>query len=158
VAITIAASVVKKYIQGGMRVGLMASDTSHFLLPPERTEDHLWQIMEALALIKNDWKITLNDLVAQNMDSFRDNPLVIIIATSGTEGLMDLIRQLKNRVDSAVVVLLDASSFPGHRGPAAVDVSRSLTWVGAQVYTVRKGEELGKALDSKTTRLQPLLV
>lgn len=158
VAITIAASVVKKYIQGGMRVGVMASDTVHFLLPPERTEDHLWQIMEALAIMKNDWKLTLNDIVAQNLDSFRDNPLVIIIATSGTDGLMDLIRQLKNRVDSAVVVLLDAASFPGRRGPTAADISRTLTWAGAQVYTVRKGEELGKALDSKTTRLQPLLV
>jgi len=157
-AISVAASVVKKYVQGGMRVGIMASDVNHLLLPPDRTENHLWQIMEAFALMKNDWKLNLYDIVAQNMDSFRDNPLVIIIATSATEGLMDVIRQLKNRVDSAVVVLLDAASFPGSHGPAAADISRTLTWAGAQVYIVRKGEELGKALDSKTTRLQPLLV
>jgi len=158
VAITIAASVVKKYVQGGMRVGLMASDADHVVVPPERTEEHLWQIMEALAVMKNDWRMSLNDIVAQNLDAFRDNPLVIIVATTGTDGIMDVIRQLRNRVDSAVVVLLDGASFLERRGPAAADVSRTLTLAGAQVYTVRKGEELSKTLDSKTTRLQPLLV
>lgn len=156
-AITIAASVVRKYLQGGMRVGIMASDEKRLMLPPERTDEHLWQIMAALALMKNDWKLTLNEVVAQNLDSFRDNPLVIIITTSAAEGLLDIVRQLKNRADSVVFVLLDAASY-GRHGTAAADVSRTLTWSGGQVYTVRKGEELGKALDSKTTRLQPLLV
>jgi uncharacterized protein (DUF58 family) len=135
----------------------MASDEKRLMLPPERTDEHLWQIMAALALMKNDWKLTLNEVVAQNLDSFRDNPLVIIITTSAAEGLLDIVRQLKNRADSVVFVLLDAASY-GRHGTAAADVSRTLTWSGGQVYTVRKGEELGKALDSKTTRLQPLLV
>jgi uncharacterized protein (DUF58 family) len=155
-AITIAASLVRKYLHGGMRVGMIASDDRRYFAPTERGEKHLWEILEVLALMKGDWKIKLNEVVSQHLDSFRDNPLVIIVATSATESLMDTVHQLKNRVDSVVVVLLDIASFQGR--PATVDNSRALTWAGAQVYTIRKGEELVKALDSRTTRIHPLMV
>ncbi|HEX9896827.1 MAG TPA: DUF58 domain-containing protein [Dehalococcoidales bacterium] len=155
-AITIAASLVRKYLQGGMRVGMIASDDRRYFAPAERGEEHLWEILEVLALMKSDWKTKLNEIVSQHLDSFRDNPLVIIVATSMTEGLMDTVHQLKNRVDSLVVVLLDIDSFKGR--PSGVDTSRTLIWAGAQVYTVRKDEELAKALDSRTTRIHPLMV
>jgi uncharacterized protein (DUF58 family) len=155
-AITIAASLVRKYLQGGMRVGIMASDDRRYFAPAERGEEHLWEILEVLALMKGDWKTELNEVVSQHLDSFRDNPLVIIVATSATESLMETVHQLKNRADSVVVVLLDIASFQGR--PSTLDNSRVLTWVGAQVYTVRKGEELTKALDSRTTRIHPLMV
>jgi uncharacterized protein (DUF58 family) len=155
-AITIAASLVRKYLQGGMRVGIMASDDRRYFAPAERGEEHLWEILEVLALMKGDWKTELNEVVSQHLDSFRDNPLVIIVATSATESLMETVHQLKNRADSVVVVLLDIASFQGR--PSTLDNSRVLTWVGAQVYTVRKGEELAKALDSRTTRIHPLMV
>lgn len=154
-AITIAASLVRKYLQGGMRVGMIASDEQRYFAPTERGEEYLWEILEKLALMKGDWKTQLNEVVLQHLDRFRDNPLVIIVATSATEGMLDIVHQLKNRVDSVVVVLLDIASFQGR--PSTIDNSRILTWAGAQVYTVRQGEELAKALDSRTTRIHPLM-
>jgi uncharacterized protein (DUF58 family) len=154
-AITIAASLVRKYLQGGMRVGMIASDEQRYFAPTERGEEYLWEMLEALALMKGDWKTKLSEVVFQHLDSFRDNPLVIIVATSATDGMIDIVHQLKNRVDSVVVVLLDIASFQGR--PSTIDNSRTLTWAGAQVYTVRKGEELAKALDSRTTRIHPLM-
>lgn len=154
-AITIAASLVRKYLQGGMRVGMIVSDEQRYFVPTERGEEYLWEMLETLALMKGDWKTKLSEVVLQHLDSFRDNPLVIIVATSATDGMVDIVHQLKNRVDSVVVVLLDIASFQGH--PSTIDNSRTLTWAGAQVYTVRKGEELAKALDSRTTRIHPLM-
>lgn len=155
-AVTIAASLVRKYIEGGMRVGLISSDDRTKFFPAERGENHLWDILEALALFKNDWKTTLNEVVVQRTDCFQDNPFIIMVATSATKDLMETVHLLKNRVDSVVVVLLDIASFRGR--PSTFDSYRALTSVGAQVYTVRKGEEIAKALDSRTTRIHPLLV
>lgn len=155
-AITVAASIIEKYVKGGMRVGLLAADNKQSLVMPERGEEHLWQLLAILALMKTGWKMTLSQTVLQNLDSIRDNPLVIIIATSATPNLMETIHQLKNRVDSVVVVLLDVASWGGR--PLSTEIARTLTWSGAQVYTVRKSDELSQALDSKTSRRQPLLV
>ena len=155
-AITIAASMVRKYLQSGMRVGVIASDDQPYFTYAERGEEHLWEILEKLAIIKADPKTKLNEVVSQHSDTFRDNPLVIIIATSLTENLMEIVHQLKNRIDSVVVVLIDIGSFKGR--PSTVDISRTLILAGAQVYTVRKGEEIAKALDSRTTRIHPLMM
>jgi uncharacterized protein (DUF58 family) len=155
-AITIAASLVRKYIESGMRVGLMASDDRTQFFPAERGEVHLWNILEALALIKDDWRTTLNEVVSMHTDVFHDNPFVLIVATSATKNIMETVHLLKNRVDSVVVVLLDIASFRGR--PSDLETFRALTWVGAQIYTVKKGEEISKALDSRTTRIHPLMV
>lgn len=155
-AITIAASLVRKYIESGMRVGLISSDDRSWFFPAERGENHLWNILEALALLKNDLKTTLNEVASQHTDTFHDNPFIIIVATSATRDLMRTVHLLKNRVDSLVVVLLDIASFKGN--PSTADTFRALSTVGAQVYTVRKGEEISKALDSRTTRIHPLMV
>lgn len=154
-AITIAASLVRKYVQSGMRVGVMASDDHQCFTTAERGEDHLWEILEALALMKTDWNLKLKEIVSRYADNLRDNPLVIIIATSATEGLVEIVRQLKNKADSVIVVLLDIPSFKDQ--PSSLDTSRVLSWAGAQVYTIRKGEELAKALDSRTTHIHPLM-
>jgi uncharacterized protein (DUF58 family) len=154
-AITIAASLVRKYIQSGMRVGMIASSESQYFTPAERGEEHLWEILGTLAFMKSDRKTKFNEVVLQHLESFRDNPLIIIVATSVTEALIDTIRQLKNRIDTVVVVMLDIASFQDK--PSTVDNSRVLILAGVQVYTVRKGEELAKALDSRTTRIHPLM-
>jgi hypothetical protein len=112
--------------------------------------------MDAMALMQPDWKVKLSDIVFDHLDSLRDNPLVIIVATSATEGLVDIVHELKNRVDSVIAVLLDVASYGGRQ--AASDIARTLMWHGAQVYIVRKGEDLTAALDSRHTRVHPLTV
>ncbi|MDD5190899.1 MAG: DUF58 domain-containing protein [Dehalococcoidales bacterium] len=155
-AIVIAASVAQNYLQGGMKVGLMASDAERSYVAPERGQAQLWQILEKLALMKTDWRSTLKETVNKNLDDIRDNPLVIIIATTTSTGLIDTIRQLKNRVDAVVVILLDVASWQG--SPILTDMQRTLTWTGAQVYMVHKGEKIATALDSKITHVHPYMV
>jgi hypothetical protein len=137
-----------------MRVGLMASDKNHSLVIPERGEPQLWQILEKLALMKTDWKYTLNEAVNGNLNKIHDNPLVIIVATTTSAGLLETIHQLKNRVDSVVVILLDVASWKG--SPVLSDLGRTLALTGAQVYHIFKGDELTKALDSKVSHLHPV--
>jgi len=155
-AITIAASVASDYLQGGMRVGLMAGDANRTLLLPARGELQRWKILEKLALTETDWNGNLLEIVNNNLDKLRDNPLLIIIATTTSVNLPEVIRLLRRRVDTVVVILLDAASWTGNR--MLTEMGRTLAWTGAQVYTVYKGDDLAKALDSKATHLHPVTV
>jgi len=145
--ITVAASLIRKYLESGMRVGVAASGDQTYLVPPDRGEDHLWRVLEALALIKATGKVPIGQLILQHMERFRDNPDVIIVTTSAAAQLLDAVRQLRSRTDSVVVVLLDAASFGGEG--SAIDVAHSLSRAGVQVYVVRQGDEVARVLDNK---------
>ncbi len=148
-SITIAASLIKKYIDNGMRVGLAAAGDQPYLLPPERGEQHLWRMLETLALMKASGKVTIDQLISDEIEHFKGDSTTIIITPSDTEQVMAAIRQLKNRGNLTVAVLLDSASFGGTL--SSIHTARSLTLTGTQVYIVRKGDELARALDSRVS-------
>jgi len=145
--VAIGASLIRKYVESGMRVGMLAQGDQSCLFPPERSEEHLWRILEALALVKATGRVSIAELLSDKMGHFRDNPAVIIITPSATGQLLDVIRHLRGRVESIVVILLDAGSFGGDT--TAMDISHNLTMTGVKVYTVRKGDELARVLDDR---------
>lgn len=144
-AITMAASMVKKCLQSGMGVGILASDERHSLIAPETGEKQLWDILETLALMKANRELALSELCSYHLDSFRHNSLVIIIATSASENLVEVVPQLRNRVASIVVILMDAASFGGP--PWSSQMAQTLIRSGAQVYTIGKGANLLKVAE-----------
>jgi uncharacterized protein (DUF58 family) len=125
-----------------MQVGILASDERHSLITPETGEKQLWDILETLALMRANKGLTLSELFSYHLDSFCHNPLVIIIATSASENLVEAVSQLRNRVASTVVILLDVASFGGP--PWSSQMAQALIWSGAQVYTMGKGASLVK--------------
>jgi uncharacterized protein (DUF58 family) len=143
--VTIAASMVKGCLQSGMQVGILASDERHSFITPETGEKQLWDILETLALMKANRELTLSELFSYHPGSFRHNPLVIIIATSASENLAEVIPQLRNRVASMLVILVDAASFGGP--PWSIQMAQSLIRSGAQVYTIEKGANLVKVAE-----------
>ena len=149
--VTIAASLARKHIQSGMRVGLLASGEQMYLIPPERGDDHLWRMLEALALIEATGTVPVSQVISDNMEYFRGNSTVIVVTPSITGGLAEAMRQLRNRVDSIVVVLLDPASFGGETSMA--NAARNLSTTGVQVYVVRQGDELARALDNRASLL-----
>jgi uncharacterized protein (DUF58 family) len=149
--VTIAASLARKHLQSGMRVGLAASGEQTYLIPPERGDDHLWRMLEALALIRATGEVSVGQVISDHMEYLRGNSTVIIVTPAITGSLADAVRQLKNRVDSIVVVLLDPASFGGETSMA--NAARNLSSTGVQVYIVRQGDELARALDNRASLL-----
>jgi uncharacterized protein (DUF58 family) len=146
-AIAIAASVIKKYVQGGMRVGLLVSGNE--TIKPDWGDEHQWRLLKDLALVQTNQAATFQESIGQNTGIFKDNPLVVLIATSITPGLIDTVQKIKNWGGSIVVVHLEIVSWGGQRSsPNRVYVMQRL---GARVFSIRKTDELASALDSKAT-------
>ena len=149
--VTIAASLVKKHLDSGMRVGLAASGDETYFIPPDRGEEHLWRLLEALAVMKATGEVSVGQLISDQMERLRGNSIVIVITPSVTGELFDATRRLKNRVDAVVAVQLDPASFGGPT--SALNVARNLSSTGVQVYVIRQGDELARALDHRVSLL-----
>lgn len=150
-AVTIAASMAKKHLDTGMRVGLMAFADQFHYIPPDRGEEHLWRILQALATARATGEEPVGRLLSDQMEHLRGSSIVIVVTPSVSGELFDATRQLRNRVDAVVVVQLDASSFGGN--PGALNIARNLSATGVQVYVVRRGDELASALDHRVSLL-----
>jgi uncharacterized protein (DUF58 family) len=150
-AVNVAASLVKKHLDAGMRVGLLASGDRFYNISPDRGEEHLWRLLETLAVARAAGETSIDLLVADQIDLLRGNAIIIIITPSVTGGLFDATRQLRNRVDAVVAVQLDVSSFGGE--PGALNIARNLSAIGVQVYVIRQGDELASALDHRVSLL-----
>ena len=150
-AVNVAASLVKKHLDAGMRVGLLAADDQFYRIQPDRGEEHLWRILGALAVVRASGEMPVERLIANQMELLRGDSIVVIVTPSVSGGLLDTTRQLRNRVDTAVVVQFDVSSFGGD--PGALNMARNLSAIGVQVYVIRQGDELASALDHRVSLL-----
>lgn len=148
-AVTIAASLIRHHLENGMKVGMISEGDHSPVFSPARGEQYLWGMLEALAVIKAQGNLPLGQLVLRHVDEFKDDPVIIVIATSNSGQVVEAIRRLKTRVESVVVILMDSPSFGDKQ--EVINTAQNLTFSGAQVYVVKQGDELSKALDSRVS-------
>ncbi len=144
-AITIATSLAKKYIDGGKNVGLISSGDRSYLFLPETGDEHLQEMMEALAVIKSTSNLSLDALLSSQEERFQPGDAIVVITPSGNVQVP--LRRIVNRSTVVSAILLDAFSFGGKVN--AADTARSLIGSGIHVYLVRRGTQIVRALDSR---------
>ena len=144
--VTIAASLMKKYIDSGKQVGLIASGDQPYFFPAETGDEHLLLVLKALALMRATGGVPVDQLISQEMEYFDTDSIIIIITPSTSGQIASTVRYLENRGNTVIVILLDSISFGG-TGSGAI-TAKSLISSGTQVYLVRCGQDLARALDS----------
>ena len=123
----------------------MASGERSFLFIPENGEEHLEEIMRALAVIDADSTLSLDGLVTAQEERFEPGAAVVVISPS--PNIQAPLRRLVNRGTVVTAVLLDAASFGGKT--TAMEISRILVSSGIHSYLVRRGAQISRALDSR---------
>ena len=153
-SITVAASLAKKYIDSGKRVGLIASGDQPYLFLPEAGEQHLQHILQALALMKATGKVPIDTLLTSEIGRFDADSAVIVITPSDNQGIRMPLRRMVNRGTIVIAILLDSISFGG--ATSGANAARSLISSGLNVYVIRRGLEIARALDSRvvSSRIQ----
>lgn len=146
--VTAAASLVKKYLDNGMRVGLKVNDRQVNSIPLNSGNSHYLQILEQLTGVNTDGDRPLYNLLVDPVQFGSGHRTVIVITPESNEQIIDALRALKNHGHSVVAVFIDSLSFGGLASPDYA--VRNLGTAGVQAYIIRKGDNLARALDSST--------
>ncbi|MBI4303666.1 MAG: DUF58 domain-containing protein [Chloroflexi bacterium] len=144
---TIAAALIKKYIENDKQVGLIAAAERPYFFQPQTGNQHFWQMMEALALMKATGEEPIDHVISREAERFGIDSTVIIVTPSVSRRIASSVRHMKRRGATVVAVLLDSITFGGTAG--AANIASGLMANGLQVYIVRHGDDLAKALDSR---------
>ncbi|MBI2836405.1 MAG: DUF58 domain-containing protein [Chloroflexi bacterium] len=145
--VTIAASLVKKYLEEGLKVGLALSSDPIGIFRPDRGEDHLDRMLEALALVQPNGQVPVDRFVASCAQQMGSDATAVIVSPAAAPLLGEAARQLRIRRNAVGVVWLDRASFGGAAGPP--NIARNLSLLGIHMHIVRKGDDLALALDSR---------
>lgn len=110
-AISAAASISSYFIKQGQSVGLSSASKQMVTLPAERGERQLGKILETLAYLKCDGKLSLAGLVQSQFMQLQRGSTVVLVTASPDEDVIIAVDSLLYRDMRPVVVLIEASSF-----------------------------------------------
>ena len=143
-AVSIGASLAKRYLDAGLPVGLVAYGDERYFLPAETGPGQLQRLLQYLALSKAEGTTPL-EVALPNEEPLwsHQSTLVVVTASPSVEWVLAL-RELARRGVKVVVVLLDNRSFGG-----VLDTSPVLERLyveGVPTYPVRRGDNIRLAL------------
>ena len=145
--ITVAASLARKYLDGGKKVGLITTGDRSYLMSPQTGEEHLQNILHSLALIKATGDMPIDSLLDSRAEQLAAESIIIVIMSSANPGIAKSLRHVIDRRGKVIVILLDSFSFGGVS--TSDNNPRYLSSIGFHVYMVRQGMEMSRALDSR---------
>ena len=145
--ITVAASLARKYLDGGKKVGLITTGDRSYLMSPQTGEEHLQNILHSLALIKATGDMPIDSLLDSRAEQLAAESIIIVIMSSANPGIAKSLRHVIDRRGKVIVILLDSFSFGGVSTPD--NNPRYLSSIGFHVYMIRQGMEMSRALDSR---------
>jgi len=142
--VTIAASLVRYYLQHGRAVGLVTADQSLRILPADRGGRQLGKALETLALIRPEGNMLLEGLVEVQARHLPRGSTVIMVTSSTSKKVYQSTDLLIRRGLRPILVLIDGSTFGGSTNPESLEnLIRSLN---VPLFKIAQGDDLSKIL------------
>jgi len=155
-AVSIAASLAHYFIRQRRAVGYASAGQAFTVLRAERSERQEAKVLETLAFVNADGKLSIAGLVATQSALLPQGSSVILITPTTRPDLLHAVDDLLLRFLSPIVVLLDVKTFEGPTGTG--DLVTALRERRVPVITVACGDDLSQALSeiSSNFKLQEL--
>jgi uncharacterized protein (DUF58 family) len=147
-SVTVAASLAKRYLDDGMKVGLVASAEREYSIAPNDGAAHFTKMLDALTFMKAEGSVPISELASQ-VERYPSSSTIVLVTPRSTEPVLNTLRLLRTYNHAVTGVFVDSSSFGGAVNPA--HIAHALGAMGAQVYVVRKGDNIAKSLDSRSS-------
>ncbi len=142
-AVTAAASLARHLLDQGRAVGLVSQTAT---LPADRGPRQLERILEVLALVRANSRLTLAALLSAETSRFARSSTLLVVTPSTSEGWARFCQALGGRGVHTTAVLVEAATF-GTAESTLLLVS-SLAAAHIPTYLVKRGERLDHALST----------
>jgi uncharacterized protein (DUF58 family) len=143
-AVSIAASLAKKYLEAHLPVGLVAYGDKRFFLSPDTGGGQLDRVMDTLATAKAEGNVPLEATLAREEALWGYQSSLVVVTSSHRRQWVTALEELVRRRASIAVVLVDGHSFGG--AFHTLDVVPQVYEAGVTPYVVRMGDNMAEAL------------
>jgi len=141
-----AASIARYFIRHKRAVGLVAYSESREVVQPDRGERQLSKILETLAVLRAEGRVSIDRVLAAEGSLLGRNSVMVVVTPSTDAAWAGALRDLGRRGVRGIGVVIDPEGF-GSRQTAA-GILQVLASAGIPAYRVREGDSLAAALAS----------
>ncbi|MEX2445960.1 MAG: DUF58 domain-containing protein [Dehalococcoidia bacterium] len=156
-AVSVCASIARHFINAHRSVGMISFGDDLRINEPDRGQNHYTRILESLALARATGDVPLPNLLVEESRRFGRHTTVVVVTPSPDQEWALTLMALASRGVKVAAVLLEADTFGGPASP--IDVYGTLAAGGVYAYTVKRQDDLGRALsegsDPSLGRIQP---
>ena len=142
-AVTLAASIARRFLQEGRNVGLIASGAHLETILSERSDRQLVKILESLAVIRADGQWPLAELLVAEGRRLGRHDSLFVITPSLDERWVSALMDIAYRGIRVSAVLIEPETF-GVTASSLLTVS-ALTAARVPVHLVKYGEPIARA-------------
>jgi uncharacterized protein (DUF58 family) len=147
-AVQICASIARYFINANRSVGLMSFGDDLRIDEPSRGTNHYTRILESLALARAVGDVPLDNLIIEESRRFgRHTTVVAVTPSTGTDWALTM-TGIGARGVKVAAVLLEGDTYGD--APSSLDVYGTLAAGGVYTYTVRRSDDLTRALGTGT--------
>ena len=143
-AVSIAASLARKYERAQMPVGLVSYGDARYVLPADTGSGQYERIMEYLAMSKAEGSLPLEDVLAREEQLWGTQSALIVITSSHRRAWATAVKELVRRRIRVATILVDGESFGGMFETTAI--IPELYDAAVDPYLVRMGDDVPVAL------------
>ena len=142
--IAAAASLIYHFLQRDRAVGLITYGDARYVIQPETGQAQLFRLLENLAVLKVQGELRLDEVLKVEGARIPQDATAILITASAEPRVLSAVQRLSHSGRQPALVLLEASSFGGPEGAAALvdGANRS----GVPVRLLRNGDRLAESL------------
>ena len=148
-AVSITASLARKYLMSQLPVGLIAYGDQRYFLPADTGTGQFDRVMEYLAMSKATGTVPLEAALPKEENLWGYHTSLVIITSSHHTEWAQAVRELAKRRVRVAVILVDGGSFGGYFN--TLNVVPELYAAGVPPYVVRKGDDIPVALSNLHT-------
>ncbi len=143
-SVSVAASLAHYFIRQRRAVGLVSAGQTFTVHPAERNERQEAKILEILAFVEANGRLSIDALVAAQASQLSRRSSVILVTPTTRPGLLQAVDDLQLRHLHPIVILLEALTFGGPKGTEPlVDALRERR---VPVHVIACGDNLSQAL------------
>ena len=147
-AVTVAASIARRFLQEGRNVGLIASGAHLETIPSERSDRQLVKILESLAVVRADGRLPLAELLVAEGRRFGRHDSLTVVTPSLDEQWVAALAEIAHRGIRVSAVLIEPATFGA--GPSSLLTVSALTAAGIPAHLVKYGEPIAQAFAGPT--------
>ena len=148
-AVSIAASMAKRYLDSELPVGLVTYGDRRYFQESEPGAGQHQRIMQDLAMSKAEGTTALEEALPKEEQLWGHQSTLVAITPSPRIEWVVALSQLMKRGVKVTVVLLDGQSFGGFLRP--MEISDELYLSGIPTYVVQQGDDIALALSRRYT-------
>lgn len=142
-AVTVAASLARRFLQEGRNVGLIASGAHLETIPADRSDRQLVKILESLAVVRADGASSLAELLVAEGRRFGKHDFLIAITPSLVERWVAELAAIAQRGVRVSAVLIEPATFGAN--PSSLLTVSALAAAGVPTHLVKYGEPIARA-------------